>query len=267
MLPCMHAPFGAVGSSHNWACVTDRHHIAAACSLNVLELVYSSMVGDARITVMKYFDTKPSKEQMEPFTYRLLKSWHKTLCEYETKWIDIMEKERRLEDNYLPYVYNEQAQTAILAISAHRIGGFPFVEFNQDKYTHSGKGQQDLEIISTGDEIWCIEAKYLEIDQKESNLETRLKNKIVSAISDVEDLKNREVGKGVAIVFFRPYGYKEGREHEAFVKQIMGLQNKSIGYDFLAYHLCQRDILMKSRHRDSPGIAILGKCVLNRSRR
>jgi len=213
---------------------------------------------------MKYFDTLPREEQMDPFVYRLLHNWHRVLRSYEVEWTEVTKN--RPKENFLPYVYNEQAQIGLLAVAGKGIGGFPFIEFNQDKYTWSGRGQQDLEIISADHKIhkiWSIEAKYLEIEKSTSNLPLRLKNKMKSAIHDVKSLPNRKRGRSMAIVFFRPWGYKRGSAHEDFSRYVKSLDRQSLGCDFLAYHLCQKKILNQPKHPhpDSPGIAILGKLV------
>jgi hypothetical protein len=210
---------------------------------------------------MKCFDILLRKEQIDEFVHDLLWKWHKVLQQYEAKWTEV--RESSPEENYLPYVYNEQAQTGLLAVAGKLINGFPFIEFNQDKYTCSGRGQQDLEIISADNKIWNIEAKYLEIKRATSNLRGILEKKMESAIYDVETLQNRKRGTNIAIVFFRPWGYETGSAHDDFIRDVQSLYKWSRRCDFLAYHLCQKKILNQPKHPhpDSPGIAILGKLV------
>jgi len=210
---------------------------------------------------MRYFQTLPGKEQINEFVYKLLQKWHKVLQQYEVEWTEVTKN--RPKENFLPYVYNEQAQIGLLAVAGKGIGGFPFIEFNQDKHTWSGRGQQDLEIISADHKIWSIEAKYLEIEKSTSNLPLRLENKMKSAIHDVKSLPNIKRGTNIAIVFFRPWGYDTGGAHEDFINDVESLYRRSRHCDFLAYHLCQKKILKQPKHPhpDSPGIAILGKLV------
>lgn len=208
---------------------------------------------------MKLFDVIPAKEDMNKFTYELLKEWHKTLAKYETEW-SVMWKVPFQEGNYLPYVYNEEAQIGLLAVAAAGIGGFPFLEFDQDKRTPTGRGYQDLEIIWEK-QIWSIEAKYLKMDVQDENIEEILRHYIKLARDDVKRLKYRKIGKSMALVFFRPYNYPTNSTHISFINQVKNVNMKRIKCDFLAYHLCQQNILAISYHTDSPGIAILGQYV------
>jgi hypothetical protein len=210
---------------------------------------------------MKYFETWARKEPINEFVYDLLHRWHTVLRQYEVEWTEVTKD--RPEENNLPYIYNEKAQIGLLAIAGKGIGGFPFIEFDQDKDTRSGRGQQDLEIISPDHNIWSIEAKYLEIEKSTSNLSLRLEKKMESAIHDVKRLRNRQRDTNIAIVFFRPWGYETGSAHEYFRNDVERLYRQSRCLDFLAYHLCQKKILNQPKHPhpDSPGIAILGKLV------
>jgi hypothetical protein len=162
----------------------------------------------------------------------------------------------------LPYIYNEEAQVGILAIAAERIGGFPFMEFDQDKRTQTGRGKQDLEIISSDNRVWSIEAKYLVVDPADDNLESSVEKKMKLTVRAVKKLVNRKVGNSMAIVFVRPYNCTTDSECEAFAKRIRNLISSRFSEGgFAAIHFCREDVRMKSEHRDSPGIAILGRYV------
>ena len=206
---------------------------------------------------MKYFDTEPGKEHMEGFIYELLRGWHNTLRRYETKYKEMWSK---MGGKDLPYVYGEDAHIGLLIIAAERIGGFPFIEFDQEKRTATGTGKQDLEIISSNNQIWNIEAKYLQIRFDDKNLRSGIRKKVREAVSDVRKLVQRRLGRNVGIVFVVPVGVSTDSDCEVFANQIRDV-TRSLRNGLSAIHFCRQDIWKVSKHEDCPGVAIVGRYV------
>lgn len=221
-------------------------------------------MGNAREVelAMKYFDIYPNKGELDNFIYNLLRKWHLVIRRYEEKWVEVW-KLHKDGKGYLPFVYNEEAQVGLLAIAAREAGCYPFVQFDQDKKTKSGRGKQDLEIITSEGCIWSIEAKYLGVNWSHQELDSRVRERLQAARKDTRKLVHRHLGRSLALLFLRPYNFPPKNEVKVFVEQFgrfKGLVARGRA-DFAAMHMCQEHILRSSNHPDSPGIVIIGRYI------
>jgi len=200
---------------------------------------------------MKHFYHILKKDNKHKFIEGLMNSWDSTLRQYEREWG---------KGSYLPYVYGERANIGILAIAAAMIKALPFEEYSIKKGRGHQKhtGRADLEILARNKQLWHIEAKRLQKSFRSHDFIDVVREKLNDAANEAES-STEGSNLRMGIVFVIPYGIIEPHTQcKQFVDRISDL--KSLKADFSAIHFAKPELYQKA-HKDSPGIAIVGRYV------
>ena len=189
---------------------------------------------------------------------KLFKSWNEVLHQYEKEWNNTGD---------LPYVYDERSQVGLLAIAAKETNCLPLMEFYTDRRGNvSGKGYGDLAIYwqRYKFETW-VEASHIRVTWHSLNSQyDNIYERFEHARQGIKSLKNRD--SGLALLFIRFYNFpKDYFEPLVFNKKVGELKNtlkdvtRRLGADFFALHLCEPELVQKSKSKDCPGVAVIGK--------
>jgi hypothetical protein len=191
-------------------------------------------------------------------TKTLFSEWDKILQQYEDAW-------RKARD--LPYIYDECAQTGLLAIAAREINGFPITEFLVDRPRNKSKrGLGDLAIVWRNHdfETW-IEASHTRVSwQNISENYNKIYERFRHARNSITSIKGRD--SGLALLFIRFFNFStDDFKTKVYDNKIQDLNDKlsmitrKLKAHFYALHLCKPAIVLNSNSRDCPGIAAIGQ--------
>jgi hypothetical protein len=206
---------------------------------------------------MKLFQLLPDSSKIDRFICRLLCEWDGVLKRYEEGYVKHA-KQTGKKTWDLPYVYNENAQVALLAIAAWEMGYFPFVNFNRTKRTKTGRGFQDLEILGPECRLWDFEAVFRECIEitSEAKAQTRIGAALDEAEYEARQIPRRDKRAGIA--FLVPNKAKSEEDLCQFVTMVKGSLKRR---DFGAIHFAPEKTWRESSHKDCPGVAIVGRWV------
>ena len=189
------------------------------------------------------FETKEIRK--ETFLYSLLKSWHKTLEDYEKSEKD------------LGYDYRERTNIGFLAAAATKKRCIVLEEYMCDKKRGHREisGRADLLIIVPNNNRYQFEAKRIELNVSSEDFDKKVKDTLNSALGDIKKItKKYREGKPAGIVFVIPKIPKGWEDSLKNLKDKL-LDLKSLNADFSAVHFCQ-DI---PPSKQSPCVAVVGK--------
>jgi len=188
----------------------------------------------------------------------LIEKWDQTLKDFE----NVM----TIED--LPYVYGERTNIGLLAVAAAKIGFVVLEEYAQQKNQdgQSKPGRADLWLYSEDNSLdISIEAKFKELSWNSKRVAELIKPILEDAVHDVEKVRPYEDARySLGIAFIRPYNANPNDFNPVtFWDQIS--DRSSLGADFCAMHLCQKNIWTKQKYaKGYPGIVIAGKFLKTR---